>query len=836
MPTKAPQKISRWIDEAEEIHPSPSQGLTNEQVRQRRKEGLFNKTKKHVTKSYWRIFTDNFFNLLNMLMIVVLVFMIIAGLSWSHYLFLFILSANVVVGIIQDVHARHLVSKLRVITDPKANVIRQGEPHELPVDQVVLSDILVLGQGDQICADCRIVEGDISVDESLLSGESRPVKKKIGDTLLSGTFLTKGTCKAEVIRVGNANYAESLQAKASQFTRPKSEIKTSINRLMVVCCIIAIILSLLNFLAWLIPQLVAGRKLGEIFVYGDPKLNAFIEGATGSMVAMLPTGMFLLTSLALTSGVVRLAEHNMLVQQLYCIEALARVDVLCLDKTGTLTDGLLTVAHFVPFGEQTEESLREAIRNVLAFTHDSNPTAVALRAACGSESNETPREVLPFDSAYKFSAATIQGKGTYVFGAYGFVPGAEDEEMHLAMDQYLRKGYRCLVVAHSEHEINQSMPPTDFKLMGFVVLFDHIREDAYKNISWFRENGVSVRVISGDDPVTVSEIAKRAGVEGADRYVSLEGIPADEVAKFANEFIVFGRATPEQKAALIETYKTAGHKVAMTGDGINDILALKVADCSIAMASGSDAARNVSHLVSLESNFSKLPRVVEEGRRVINNLQRSCSLFLNKTFFAVVATFVFIVSVLYGGSNYPFSTSNLLIWEVFAIGSPAFFLALQPSSGRLQGSFMRNILTNAIPAGIAECIAAFVPFIIALMAPETLTWSTDLREGSLEAAKTLSVCCFTLVSFGVLLRVSLPIDKYRLSVFGLFFGLGLIVMVGDFFSRGRILALNWDGLKPMFIAYWVILVIVSVALYWFFAWFGKRMSTFYKQGKDGVNQ
>ena len=829
---KGLKTINKWISGAETFDVSPSVGLTADQVKQRRKEGLVNKTVKHVTKSYWRIFTDNFFNVLNMLMIAVLVFMIIAGLSWSHYLFLFILAANIIVGIVQDVHARILVSNLRVVTDPKANVVRDGKIEEIPMDEVVLSDILILGPGDQIGADCKVVEGEASVDESLLSGESRAIKKAVGDQLLSGTFLTKGSCKAEVIRVGSANYAETLQKKASQFTRPKSEIKSSISRLMVICCVIAILLGLFTFLAWLIPQLVGGKKVEEIFVYGDPDLNRFIEGATGSMVAMLPTGMFLLTSLALTSGVVRLAKQNMLVQQLYCIEALARVDVLCLDKTGTLTDGLLTVTEFVPFGDYTEQSLRDAARNVLAFTHDSNPTAIALRAACGSDSDETPREVLPFDSATKYSAATLEGKGTYAFGAYGFIPGAEDPNMRLKMEEHLRKGYRVLIVAHSDQEINQSTPPTDFALMGFVVLFDHIRDDAYKNIAWFRENGVSVRVISGDDAITVSEIAKRAGVEGADRYISLEGIPAEEVAKYASEFIVFGRATPEQKAVLIETYKTAGHKVAMTGDGINDILALKVADCSIAMASGSDAARNVSHLVSLESNFSKLPKVVEEGRRVINNLQRSCSLFLNKTVFAVVTTFVFIISSLYGGRSYPFSTSNLLVWEVFAIGSPAFFLALQTSSGRLRGSFMQNVMINAIPAGIAECAAAFVPFIIALIAPETLTWDTDIFNASFEAAKTLSVCSFTLVSFSVLVRVSLPRNKYRISVVSAFIAMGLTVMVGDFFSRGKILALNWEGLKVNFLIYWAVLVAVSIAFYWIVAWFGERTKKALNEGAE----
>ncbi len=807
----APQKkMDKAIASASPIEVDLEQGLAPEQVKQRVKEGLTNKTQKHVTKTYWQIFTDNFFNFLNMIVFAVFVLMLLVRLSWTHYLFLGIAMANTIIGIIQDVRARHLVDKLHVIVDPKAKVLRDGQEIDIPVDEVVLSDILLLSSGDQVCADCELVSGDASIDESLISGESLPVKKEIGEAIYSGTFLTAGKCKAKVIRVGSANYAETLQNQAKEFSRPKSEIKASVGNIILWCGILAIILGIISFVIWLVPRATSGMAPNEIFDLESADFKNFIEGVTGSMVAMLPTGMFLLTSVTLTSGVLILAKRRMLVQQFYSIEMLARIDVLCLDKTGTLTDGLMNVAKIVPSDGHSEEEIRAGVTKLLSATHDSNPTAAALRKELG-EIECNVLAVMPFDSAMKYSAATIEGEGTYAIGAYGFLP-AKNERVREAMETYMAKGYRCIIMAHSNSAINESTPPTDFEIYGFIVLADHLKEDAAKNIAWFKENGVAIRVISGDSATTVAEIARRAGVDNADRYISLEGVGLEDTAKYAKEYTVFGRVSPEQKAVLVEAYKNMGHKVAMTGDGVNDILALKVADCSIAMASGSEAARNVSHLVSLDSDFSKLPDVVGQGRRVINNLQRTCSLFLNKTFFAIVMTVVFIISGLAGGHNYPFSTSNLLVWEVFSIGAPAFFLALQPSNERLRGAFLKNVLSSAGPAAFLEALAACLPFIIYRAWPSSYTWA-DNPDSWFAVAKTLSVCCFTLMSFVVLLRVSLPPNKYRIVVFSIFLALGLGVFAWDFGVRGALLALEWDGLNGGFLIYLFSFTVVLGAIY-----------------------
>lgn len=807
------KKMDKAITAATPIEVDFERGLTLEQVKQRKKDGLVNKTQKHVTKTYWQIFTDNFFNFLNMIVLAVFILMLLIRLSWTHYLFIGIAVINTAIGIAQDVNARHLVDKLHVIVDPKARVIRDGKEVEIPVDEVLLSDILLLSSGDQVCADCELISGSASIDESLISGESMPVKKEEGDTIFSGTFLTSGKCKAQVIRVGSSNYAETLQAQAKEFSRPKSEIKNSVGNIILVCGVLAIILGLTSFIIWLVPRISAGMPAGEIFDLNSEPLRTFIEGATGSMVAMLPTGMFLLTSVTLTSGVLILAKRRMLVQQFYSIEMLARIDVLCLDKTGTLTDGLMTVAEIIPAEGHNVDEIREGVAELLSATHDSNPTAAALRKELGERVGSKIVAVLPFDSAAKYSAASFEGKGTYAIGAYGFLP-AENEDVKTQMEIYMAKGYRCIIAARSKNYINADTPPTDFEILGFIVLADHLKDDAAKNIAWFKENGVKIRIISGDSATTVAEIARRAGVDDAERYISLEGITLEETARLAKEYTVFGRVSPEQKAVLVEAYKKMGHKVAMTGDGVNDILALKVADCSIAMASGSEAARNVSHLVSLDSDFSKLPDVVGQGRRVINNLQRTCSLFLNKTFFAISMTIIFIIVGLLNGRSYPFSTANLLVWEVFSIGAPAFFLALQPSKERLRGAFLKNVLANAGPAALLEIVAACLPFIIFLTWPESFSWKTSPDE-QFQVAKTLSVCCFTLMSFAVLLKISLPPNKYRLIVFGSFLGLAVAMFAVDFTLRGALFALVWDGLNAGFIIYLVSFSLGLGALYFF---------------------
>ena len=813
--TRNYKKTSESITYAPKIEVDPSVGLREEDVENRRRLKLTNRTKKHVSKSYWKIFADNVFNALNIILFVVFALMLVAKLPFIRYFFIIILAANIVIGVIQDVHSRRLTDKLRLMTDPKATVLRNGVTSTIAVEDIVLSDIIILKRGDQIPSDCVVVEGECSVDESMLSGESVPIRKQVGDTLLSCSYLDKGEVKAEVIRVGSANYAEQLQSQAKKFERPKSEIKRSTSVIMAVCGIFAVVLGLGQFLSWLIKELTQGREFVDVITNLDGGLRQTIDGVSASMVAMIPAGMALLTTAALAAGIVQLAKKKMLVQQLYCIEMLARVDVLCLDKTGTLTDGTMQVVECLELGKGNKEEIAEACKAIVCFTHDSNATAAAVKKEFGGESERVAYAVLPFDSATKVSAVTLEEGLTYAMGAFGYLGNSEDESLKAKIVNFASKGYRCLVIGKSHSPIENGELPSGFELIGLLVISDHIKSDARQNIQWFIDNGVDIRIISGDDPVTVAEIARNCGVPDSDLFVSLEGKSPAEVELIATKFKVFGRASPEQKEILVTAFKKQGHKVAMTGDGVNDILALKVADCSIAMANGSDAAKNVAHLVSLESSFSSLPDVVGQGRQVINNLQRTCSLFLNKTFFAVIMTIVFLISALSGGPLYPFSTSNLLVWEVFAIGIPAFFLALQPSKEKISGSFALNIARAAIPSAVANVIGALLPFVVYMINP-TLVSHLPANE-TFAVTVTLSVLIFTINSFVVLFSICLPPNKYRLAVFITMFALGTTLVLGDFFWRnetghGAIVSIYWEGIAPLFIIFLFLGVFIAAGI------------------------
>lgn len=796
------------ISKAEPFEVDPAIGLSAAQVDKRVEEGLENKVQKHPTKTYWQIIKDNVFNFINILLFSVFVVMLVARLSLTHYFFMFILLANIGIGLFQDIHARKLCDSLKVVSDPRGTVVRDGEEKEIPADEIVLSDVLVFGLGDQILCDSVVLEGECQVDESLLTGESLPVTKRKGDLLLSGTFLTKGKVRASAVKVGAANYAECLQGNASVFVQPKSEIKRSVGIFVAFTGFVAIFIGLAMYISF---GITTGEWLG-FFTNQD-----MVKAVSGSMVAMLPTGMFLLTSTSLAVGVIALAKKKMLVQQLYCIEMLARVDAICFDKTGTLTDGTMAVIETIPLDGVSEDAIKEACALVLAATKDDNATAKALRAAFG-EKDIVPSFTIPFDSTLKYSAATDANGVTYGFGAFGFLPLEENDALKKKVEAAASKGCRVVAVGTSSSPIENEKAPSGMKPLGLVVLSDHIKEDAAENVAWFQHNGVKVRIISGDDPVTVAEIARRVGVDNAERYVSLEGKSVEECAQLVDDYAVFGRVNPEQKAALITAIQEKGHKVAMTGDGVNDILALKAADCSIAMASGSDAARSVAHLVSLENDFSKLPEVVNQGRRVINNLQRTCSLFLNKTFFAFILSFLFLVlqSVLGDDYRYPFVTQNLFVWECFSVGVAAFFLALQPSNDRLKGSFLRNIVFRSVPAGIAEALSALIPLFVVILEPSWFTYLTD-SQGIYQLAITMAVFSFTLLSLVILFRVCLPLTRYRAIVVAGAFVCSIIAFVLDYFNILDVIQLNfgvrYDGMAWGFPLVVFISVLVSTLIY-----------------------
>lgn len=792
-------------------------GLSSEQVQARIAEGFTNKTPKKVTKTYWEIFCDNFFSFFNMVFFGIAVLMAFAHIDISNYLFLLPILCNIVIGLFTDIRARQLVDRLRLVTDPKVTVMRDHKMIDLPVDEVVLSDIMVLNTGDQICADAIIVQGRLNVDESLLTGESDSVLKTTDEQILSGSFVRSGKAYARVNRVGIANFAEGLQDSAKHFDRPNSELKSSSLKIFWTTGALSIVLGVAMTITWIATSF--AQKGGLSFTDYQ---NFIHYTLSGSMEAMIPAGLYLLTSLTLGIGVINLANKHMNVQQLYSLEMLARVDTICFDKTGTLTDGMLAVKDLVNYSKLNNKEIQDILASLVKSTGDKNATASAISRYFKS-APYTAQFSLPFDSSKKYSAATFPEKGTFVLGAPGFVDAVPSSEGAAMVEEMAKRGLRVVGLYGNNKPLKNGEIPAKSTLIALISFSDHLKNDAKKTIAWFVENRVAIKVISGDNPVTVSQIAKEAGVPHGDLYLNMIDVKDEDIPNLVNSYAVFGRVSPEQKSLLVTALQKEGHKVAMTGDGVNDILALKKADCSIAMASGASAARNVAHMVSMDNDFSKLPDVVGEGRRVINNLQRTASLFLTKTVFAIVLTsvFLFVSWFEHVPFAYPFIVKNMYVWEIVTIGLGGLLLSLQPTKERLKGSYLSNVLSEAIPAGLT-CIAAVgFYYILAACLPSFL---------SLENARTLSVVTFTALSYLILFRVSLPFDNYRAIVF-----VSLLIVGFLFFFLDSSLDLQLFGIRYTLIANHVFLglsvFVVLATLYFLIDWLGKKF--LYKKENPG---
>lgn len=762
-------------------------GLTDNQVQERIENKLTNKTKKLVSKSYIKIIYENVVNFFNIILIATAIVMMIAGLKPFNFVFLGILVLNVSIGLYQDFRARKLIDKLKVVSSLNVSVLRGGVIKQIKSPDVVLSDLVEIKQGSQLVCDGTIVQGFVELNESLLTGESANISKKKGDNVYSGSFVTAGRALYRVDHIGKDNYAEKLTQNAKKFKRTKSEILSSIKAIFRVITFFVVILGAAQIaLNWKALQNIHTQEFTDA-----------VTSISGSLILMIPIGMYLLTSITLAVGVIRLAKRQMLTQDMYCIETLARVDTLCLDKTGTLTDGNLKVYKTVSTSEISERDLAKIAITLVDATKDDNSTANAIRDEFSNLNKFDSYSAIPFNSQRKFSAVMLEDGRSIVMGAREFIPHT-NEEVDSLCRVYEKEGMRVLILAQHNHVISKDEKLDKAKVLGFIVLRDHIRDDAPENIKWFKDNGVNIRIITGDNPESAAEIARRAGIEGADKYISLEGMSLEEVRHVTRDYIIFGRVTPEQKAAIIEALKDDGHTVAMTGDGVNDILALRVADCSIAMASGSDAAKNVSHLVSLDSNFSSLPDVVKEGRRAINNLQRSSALFLIKTMFAIIVTSLFLVHAFDLKNSYPFQPSNMLLWEIISIGIGSLFLSLQPNEERIRSKFLINISFRVIPATIIQTMLVVFFF---------------LYEKDAEVATTLSILAFSIFSFIILIRICLPFDTYRIFlVSGLIF-IGVVVMFADYFAQNVnfTLAINYSSLdKAAYLRLTIVLVVALV--------------------------
>ncbi len=733
-------------------NPKPSEGLSEKQVKARNEENLVNVSTIKTSKSVGGIFAKNIFTFFNMTCFAVALALIIVG-AYSDLLFMVIVTCNVVIGIVQEIRAKMTMDKLSLTNSNFTKVVRDGDEQEIYKTEVVLDDVLVLSPGTQIACDSIVLEGSIEANESMLTGESQPIKKEKGDSLLGGSFVSSGSCKAKVNKVGNDNYIAKLSEKAKQFKQSKSELLTSLRALIKVIAIIMIPIAILicynNYQFYTANPLEAGRFSLAYMV---------VTKTAGCIVAMIPAGMFLLTSVALYVSVIRLAKKHTLVQELYCIEMLARTNVLCLDKTGTLTNGSMSVKNVVMVANnKTEKDVDKIVASMVYAFHDANHTAIALKSYFGKPVY-TAEKSMPFSSERKFMGCKFKNTAAYKLGAYEYVMDNPPDLVKKLAEEYAVNGYRVLLLA----ECDKNFSSKGCEPIALILLQDNIRKDAPKTIEWFKQNGVDIKIISGDNPITVSEVAHRCGVNNYDKYISLHGMTENEVIECANKFTIFGRVSPEQKAILVKTLKNQGKTVAMTGDGVNDILALKEADCSIAIAAGSDAARSVSQLVLLDSNFSSMPSVVAEGRRVVNNIQKSSSLFLMKTIFAILISIFVLLPLPNISHTYPFSPIQFILLEMLVIGIPSFCLALQPNTKPIKGRFIFNLLKNAAPAGLTMVAATISMYIYQIC--------TGI---STEILVTLSSLAILAVGFIALFNMCRPFNWFKSIMYVSFLSLSV---------------------------------------------------------------
>ena len=712
-------------------------GLTNEQVQERIAEGKVNVNENPNTRTYKQIILENtltFFNFLNIALLVLVLFV----RSYKNSMFMGIIVINTVIGIIQEIRAKKTIDKLAILTESKTVVLREGKKWSISTEKLVLDDLIFLKTGDQVPADVKVLEGTVEVNESLLTGESDNLSKSQGDELFSGSFVTSGEACCQVIHVGKDNYASQITSEAKEFKRHNSELRNSLNAILKVISIIIVPLGAMLFYK-------------QYMIVGDT-LKDSVVNMVAAVLGMIPEGLVLLTSVALTLGSMVLATKKTLVQELYCIETLARVDTLCLDKTGTITEGTMkvedvqlydtaqttVVQHTAKFDPETGEpvqnvpalkpevtvsaekengQIQETVNsetvsqeerqklqeidhimgNMMSVLHDQNATADALRKRFPSRNDLKLIHAIPFSSDRKYSGAVFEGRGTYLMGAAQFLFPEGNEELLEHCSSYAQEGYRILVLAHSEQETKGTERPIGLEPLGLFLITDVIREEAPDTLAFFDSQGVDLKVISGDDPVTVSAIAKKAGLKNANHYIDATTIKtSEEMQRAVAECSVFGRVTPQQKKQMVQALQSQKHTVAMTGDGVNDVLALKEADCSIAMAAGSDAAKNIANVVLLDSNFGAMPHIVNQGRRVVNNIRSAASMFLIKTIFSVLLSLI----TIFFGDAYPFEPIQMSLISACAVGIPTFLLTQENNYNKIDHTFLRHVFMNAFPAAV----------------------------------------------------------------------------------------------------------------------------------------
>ncbi len=715
-------------------------GLTDAEVAERVAAGKINGDVNIKTKSVARILRTNivtFFNVLFLIIAFIMSFFVEEGLEGLfNYGFFIVAVVNCLIGIIQELAAKKTIDNLSLLHAPKARALRNGEEREIALKDIVLDDVLALSAGNEIAADSVVLEGAVEVNEALITGEPDAIIKKCGDELLSGSFVVSGTAKVRVKHVGKDNYAARITADAKKQKPQNSEIYKGLNKIIKFMSII------------LVPLGVALFCVKYFLQGGSEEVDATVLTVLGTLIGMIPSGLVALTSAVFCVSVVRLAKRKALAQDLYCSEILARVDVLCLDKTGTITEGSMNVNKIV-LKQADETAVRKALKELTEATGDSNPTADAIKEYVKDVSEYAEAEgAVPFSSARKWSGADFDGY-SLIMGAAEFVLGEPDGELKNEINSYAAEGYRVMVLCRSEQKLAGGTAPENTTLLALIVIEDVLRSGAGETLDYFDKQGVTIKIISGDNPVTVSAVAARAGVKNAEKYVDVSVLDEEALRAAVDEYTVFGRVSPDQKLIIVKALKAAGHVVGMTGDGINDVLALREADCSIAVAAGSDASKNVSKIVLLDNNFGSLPKVVQEGRRCINNLQRSASLFLIKTIYNTLFALLFMIIP----AQLPFIPKNLTLIGYITIGPPAFVLALEPNNDIVKGRFLPKVVRDACPTAFAivaaVCVISSVGPLMGLTAAQTGTCAI-IATGALGLA---FIC-----------RISWPLNWIRITM------------------------------------------------------------------------
>lgn len=738
-------------------YPDTQTGLTTEQVKKRQLEGLVNTPVDPPSKTVQEIIKTNVFTYFNLVFAVIALLLIIAG-SFRDLTFLPVIIANTVIGIVQEIRSKDVLDKLTMLNAPKATVIRQGKQSTIPSADLVLDDIVIFGAGNQIPADAVVTDGQIQVNESLITGESDEITKTAGDTLLSGSFVVSGKCHARLEKVGEDSYISKLTLEAKR-NKPKepTEMIRALNKIVLIAGILIIPIGITLF--------------SQQFFFEKAGFRNSVTSMVAAVIGMIPEGLYLLASVALVVSVMRLAQKKVLVHDMKCIEMLARVDVLCVDKTGTITENEMTVDDIVPLGDSVDEGMcHERIADFVACMEADNSTMKTLKRYFKGSKALRAAATVPFSSAYKYSAVSFSSGETYVLGAPEFVLRENYENYEEKVSTYSSKGYRVLIFGtYPQNPAGEALTET-FTPLCLILLSNQIRAEAPETFQYFAKQGVAIKVISGDNPITVSEVATKAGIANADRYVDARTLTDDAaIAAAVNTYTVFGRVTPDQKRKFVKALQASGHTVAMTGDGVNDVLALKDADCSIAMASGSDAAAQTSDLVLLDSKFSSMPSVVAEGRRVVNNITRSASLFLVKNIFSLLLSIFSICFML----DYPMEPSQISLISMFTIGIPGFFLAMQPNTNRIEGRFITNVVIAALPAGITDAVMVGALVIFGQVFGVS---STDIS--------TASTLLLAIVGLMILYRICKPLNLLRGAVM-ILCTLGMLIcifFVSDLFA------------------------------------------------------